>query len=322
VPTLAPTFTPPARTLPVIYDDDGSPDGTAALFYLLSHPEVSLQAIGISYGEAYPASYIQHIGGKLDELGIESAPLGAGHDSPLAGDNEFPEWMREAAEDFWGLPRQSSDKTYPSQDAAELIASTVSGSPEPVTIFISGPSTNLAQALRLDPVIRENIAAVYIMGGAVGVPGNIDDLIPDSPNLVAEWNVFADPQAAQEVFESGLDIFLVPLDATNQVTITREDTGRWRSGGGTADFAAEVYDMMLNSWAGMEAPSWDLMTAAILARPGLCAFQPLALEVDTGEGTTSGQTAEVEGGSTVQVCLEPDVEGIKEELAAVFSQSR
>ena len=321
-PTPAPTFTPPARTIPVIYDDDGSPDGTAALFYLLSHPEVSLRAIGISYGEAYPASYIQHIGRKLDELGIEGISLGAGQDAPLAGENEFPEWLREGAEEFWGLPQSDTDEVYPAQNASDLIVSAVNSSPEPVTIFVSGPSTNLAQALRLDPQIRENIAAVYIMGGAARVPGNIDDLIPGAANRVAEWNIFADPQAAKEVFESGLPIYLVPLDATNQVSITREDTGWWEAGGGSADFAAQVYNMMLDTWAGIEAPSWDLMTAAILARPDLCAFQPLNLEVDTGAGDTSGQTAVVsEGGSPIQVCLEPDVEGIKEELGAVFSQS-
>jgi inosine-uridine nucleoside N-ribohydrolase len=308
---------------PVIYDDDGSPDGTAALFYLLSHPEVSLQAIGISYGEAYPASYVQHIGRKLDELGIYQIPLGAGQNSPLAGDNEFPEWMRLAAENFWDLPQSGSDRTYPAQGAADLMVEVIKNSPEPVTIFISGPSTNLARALRLDPGIRGNIAAVYIMGGAVDVPGNIDDLVPNSPNRVAEWNVYADPQAAQEVFESGLEIYLVPLDATNQVSITREDTGLWRSGGGTADFAAEIYEMMLDTWAGDEAPSWDLMTAAILARPDLCVFQPLDLAVDTGAGDTSGQTFVAgEGGSTIQVCLEPAVEQIKQELGAIFSNSR
>ena len=84
----------PGTALPVIFDDDGSQDGTAALAYLLSHPDVSIKAITISYGEAHPDVYVQHIGRKLDELGIEGIPLGAGQDAPLAGTNAFPDWLR------------------------------------------------------------------------------------------------------------------------------------------------------------------------------------------------------------------------------------
>ena len=60
--TEAPTLTAAPQTrLSVIFDDDGSPDGTTALLYLLSHPEVDVKAINISYGEAHPEIYIQHI---------------------------------------------------------------------------------------------------------------------------------------------------------------------------------------------------------------------------------------------------------------------
>ena len=176
----------PDTVLPVIFDDDGSLDGTAALAYLLSHPGVSIRAITISYGEAHPDIYIQHIARKLDELGIEGVPLGAGQDAPLAGSNAFPDWLRESSNNFGGLPIPNADQTYPVQDAAELIVATVNASPEPITIFLSGAQTNLAQALRLDPGISGNIAGVYIMGGAVYVPGNIKGLTLESGNEVAE----------------------------------------------------------------------------------------------------------------------------------------
>jgi inosine-uridine nucleoside N-ribohydrolase len=153
-----------------------------------------------------------------------------------------------------------------------LIASVVRQAPVPVIIFVSGPCTNLANALRLDPGIRDNIQAVFLMGGAVHVSGNIGDLLPNPDNTVAEWNVYADPQAAQEVFQSGLDIYLVPLDATNQVTVTREDVRAWRTGGSTANFAADIYEMLLTSWGVPSAAIWDLMTAAIMVRPELCSF--------------------------------------------------
>jgi len=323
VDTPVPLRSSPAEQIPVIYDDDGSPDGTTALFYLLSHPEVSVEAIGISYGEAHPEVYIQHIARELDYLGIESIPLGAGQDSPLSGSNEFPEWLRKVSDEFWGLPIPNVQRSFPAQDAAELMVSIVNKAAEPVTIFVSGPCTNLAQALRLDPGIKANIAAAYVMGGAVRVPGNIDDLVPDSGNTVAEWNIYADPQAAEKVFESGLEVYLVPLDATNEITVGRQDTEQWRQGGGTADFAADLYDMLFDAWGTESAAAWDLVTAAIMVKPELCVFQPLHLEVVTGEGDAAGQT--VFGPSekpNVQVCLDPDVNRVKQTCNEVFSKSQ
>jgi purine nucleosidase/pyrimidine-specific ribonucleoside hydrolase len=306
----------------VIFDDDGSPDGTVALAYLLANPGVSIRSISISYGEAHPSTYIQHIGRQVDQLGRGAIPLGAGQDSPLSGDNEFPDWLRDSADNFWGLPIPNPDKTYAVRDAAELMVDTINGSPEPVTIFISGPATNLAQALRLDPDIRADIAAVYIMGGAVNVPGNLSDLMSGSGNTVAEWNIYADPLAASEVFASGLEIYLVPLDATNQVSISRNDTRQWHSGGATADFAAGFYEMLLDSWNAQEAAIWDVMTAVIMVNPGLCEFTPLHLQVITAAGNTSGQTVLVpDAEPNVHVCLEPDAARIRQYLIDVFSAS-
>ena len=306
----------------VVFDDDGSPDGTTALFYLLSHPQVSVLGASISYGEAHPEVYIQHIARKLDQLGIYGIAFGAGQDSPLAGSNEFPEWMRQAAGEFWGHPIPNADKTYPVQDAAESMVSIANQASQPVAFFVSGPSTNLAQALRLDPSIRDKIAAVYIMGGAVHVRGNIDDLLPDADNNVAEWNIYADPQAAKEVFESGLEIYLVPLDATNQVTVGREDTAVWRQGGASAKFAADIYDALFDAWDAEEAPVWDLMTAAIMVRPDLCSFEPLHLEVTTTAGDSAGQTVLLaDEEPNAYVCLRPEVDLIKQSLKDDFSAS-
>ena len=313
----------PGTVLPVIFDDDGSQDGTAALAYLLSHPGVSIRAITISYGEAHPDVYVQHIARKLDELGIDGIPLGAGQDAPLAGSNAFPDWLRESSNNFGGMPVPNADQTYPVQDAAELIVATVNASPEPITIYLSGAQTNLAEALQLNADIAENIAGVYIMGGAVYVPGNIKGLTPESDNEVAEWNIYADPQAAKEVYASGLPLYLVTLDATNQVTLDAEDIQPWREGGPLADFAFEIYERKLENFGGRNAETWDLMTAAVMVDPSLCGFASLSLDVITVDGATSGQTVVDEcGAPNVEVCLSPDAGRIKENFREVFSASQ
>jgi inosine-uridine nucleoside N-ribohydrolase len=259
----------------------------------------------------------------MDALGITDIPLGYGQDSPLAGNNEFPEWVRQAGNGFWGLPIPNADKTYPVQTAPELMVSIINQSPVPVTIFVSGPATNLAQALQLDPNIKNNIAGVYMMGGAVYVAGNIDDLMADHDNKVAEWNIFGDPQAANIVVESGVDFHLIPLDATNQVYINKQDISQWRQGGEVADFAADIYDMVLNNQGGENGKIWDVMTAVIMINPDLCRFQPLHLQVITQVGSTSGQTSVIPGeAANVSVCLEPDVDGIRQTLIDVYSGNR
>jgi len=322
-PSPAPGAAPAAPSrMPIIFDDDGSPDGTTALMYILSHPRADLRAANISYGETHPEIYIQHVGRIMDAAGITGIPLGYGQDSPMAGHNEFPEGIRQAGNNFWGLPIPNADSTYPAQSAPQLMVSIINQSPSPVTILVSGPATNLAQALQLDPNIKNNIAAAYMMGGAVYVRGNIDDLVSDSDNKVAEWNVFGDPLAVRIALESGIVFRFVPLDATNQVFIGAQDIGQWRQGGPVADQAADIYDAVLGFQGGQQAMVWDVMAAAIMLEPDLCKFQPLRIEVVTQDGNTSGQTVAVPGGQpNSSVCLEPDAARIRQRLTDVFSGS-
>jgi inosine-uridine nucleoside N-ribohydrolase len=256
----------------------------------------------------------------LDGFGLNGIPLGYGQDAPLAGGNPFPEWMRRDANEFWSIQLPHRGATYPAQPAAELMVSILNAATEPVTVFVSGPCTDLALALEMDPGIRDHIQAVYIMGGAVNVPGNIDDLIPNHPNKTAEWNIYGDPLSAKQVFESGLEIYLIPLDATNQVRVNTSDTSAWRGGGQIGDTAAEFYDMMLakNHMSGFAI--WDVMTAEVMVQPDLCEFEPMPLEVITGEVPNEGQTLRLaDGEPNVYVCLRPQVAQIKALLIDTFS---
>jgi inosine-uridine nucleoside N-ribohydrolase len=306
----------------VIYDDDGSRDGTVALLYLLSEPEVSIKAVNISYGEAHPDIYIQHIGRMLDAVGNANLPLGAGQDAPTGNGTPFPDWLRQLSDNFWNYPLPNSEKTYQVQSAPELMVSTINQSSEPFTIFMSGTFTSLAQALELDPGIKNKIDSVYSMGGAVDVPGNITNLIPNSSNAVAEWNIISDPQAAQKVFNSGLDLYLIPLDSTNQVIFHQEDIQPWHNGELKAKFSAELYDIMFNEYGWEEAEIFDLGAAVIMVEPETCDFQHLHLDVVTEEGDNLGQTVvNPDDEPNIHVCLDPDSELIMKVLDEAFSSS-
>jgi inosine-uridine nucleoside N-ribohydrolase len=83
-----------------------------------------------------------------------------------------------------------------------------------LTVIALGPLTNIARAIRCAPATMQQLGRLVIMGGAIGVPGNV------SP--VAEFNIFVDPHAADVVFRARLPITLVPLDVTTRVRLTRD----------------------------------------------------------------------------------------------------
>ena len=90
-------------------------------------------------------------------------------------------------------------------------------------ILALGPLTNLAEALEGAKSATKVIQNLVIMGGAVRVQGNLPDgEFFKTDNITAEWNFFIDPQAADRVFNAGLPIRLVPLDATSRVPIGPE----------------------------------------------------------------------------------------------------
>lgn len=321
-PAAAPNPSSANQILSIIYDDDGSRDGTAALLYLLSEPHISLKAVNISYGEAHPEIYIQHIGRLLEAVGASGIPLGAGQDAPIGNGTPFPDWLRHMSDEFWYYPLPYLENNYPVDFAPELMVSTINESPEPITIFMSGTFTSLAQALQLDPEIGDRIDAVYSMGGAVHVPGNITNLIPESENEVAEWNIISDPQAASEVLESGLEIYLVPLDSTNQVLFEQDDIQPWHAGNQKARYSAELYDIMYDDYGFEEAEIFDLGAAVIMVHPYTCDFQPLHLDIITEGGENLGQTVvDPDENPNVYVCLDPDENLIKQILDETFSGS-
>jgi pyrimidine-specific ribonucleoside hydrolase len=307
--------------IPIIVDDDGSPDGMVAMLYFLHNPLFDVRAVTISYGEAHPELFAKHVSQILAAMGRANIPVGYGSDMPLAGANAFPDSWRQVSDEFWGISLPQATDAVAPVPAAELIVETVSSSNRPVVIFVSGAHTNLAEALHLDPGIAGNIRDVYIMGGSVNVPGNIHSDWSEFSNETAEWNIWVDPLAASEVFSSGLNLHLVPLDATRQVVWTQSDLPGWESGSSTAsDLAADLLQMMLTNWSPDSVYIWDLVAAVQATDPSVCPEASLGIEIITTRGPNEGRTMKVDGSPNVSVCLDPDPDMVKGLVLSVFQQ--
>jgi inosine-uridine nucleoside N-ribohydrolase len=116
--------------------------------------------------------------------------------------------------------------------AADFIVETVRANPG-MWIVATGPLTNVAMALRLDPGIADLVAGISIMGGGVAW-GNTTP--------AAEFNIWADPEAADIVFRCGARLLMMPIDVTHQVLVAPPHIARLRElGTDRSTFMADVF---------------------------------------------------------------------------------
>jgi len=300
--------------IPVIWDDDGSIDGVTALLYLLRNPAFDVKAATVSPGIAHPAVFAPNLARLLALLGVDDVPIAAGPEQPLAGDNAFPADWRTASDKFWDLELPEAAAPVDERPAAKLIVDVIKNSQEPVMVFVSGSLTNLAQALRDDPTIKDNIRSVEIMGGAVKSPGNVG-------TVPAEWNIYIDPVAAEEVFASGVAVRLTPLDATDQVPWMESDAAAWEvSDAPAGSVAARFLRRTMSDWGSPRIPIWDLVAALNAANPDLCQWEEIHLVVAQPGAANEGQTVLVDDQApNVKACLAPDVDAYHDAATKVFA---
>src|SRR5262245_16731896 len=146
-----------------------------------------------------------------------------------------------------------------------------------------GPLTNIARAIQLAPTLMQQLGRLVIMGGAIGVPGNV------SP--VAEFNIFVDPHAADVVFRAGLPITLVPLDVTRQVRLTRDFLQHVGQGTGS-DLVQVTHHLTQRPLHSQEQSMamHDPLAVAVAIDPSLITLTSLPVSVETRGQHTIGMT--------------------------------
>jgi len=317
LPTERPLI-PTEETVPIIWDDDGSLDGVTALLYLLQHPSYEVKAATISPGIAHPDVFAPNLVKFLASLGVEGIQVAAGREQPLSGDNAFPDQWRLDSDEFWGLDLPDGGEPTDDRNAAQLIVDVIKASEQPVTVFVGGPLTNLAEALRMDPTIKDGIRSLEIMGGAVNVPGNVFLAGPDP--LPAEWNIYIDPVAASEVFSSGLHIRLNPLDATDRIRWSHDDANTWgNSNSPESSIATQLLTNAFWTQKTFTVLIWDLVAAINAADRDLCEWQELFVEVVLEETDNQGQIVVIgDQGANVSACMIPDRAAYKNAAQQMF----
>lgn len=185
-----------------------------------------------------------------------------------------------------GPPRPDVHLAAASNDAVGVIIETVRAHDD-VWLVPVGPLTNIALAIRQAPDIVERVAGISLMGGAVG-PGNVTP--------TAEFNIWADPHAAQIVFAAGVPLVrMAGLNLTHQLCVGQNEIIALREQGGMVpEFVAGLFDFYLAGYrerAGLDAaPMHDPCAVLAVTHPELFTFGARHVDVETSGDLTRGMT--------------------------------
>jgi len=165
----------------------------------------------------------------------------------------------------------------------QLMADLVMNSPEKVTICVTGPLSSVAWCIeRYGEKFTRNVERCVVMGGALDVKGNV---FVKGKNGTAEWNIFWDPPAAKAVLENPpFETVLFALDATNHVPIHSRNVHPYAMTNEylLSQFVGSVYSRCTHieyMRPGDGYYAWDVLTAAYIIDPKLCALKRVDVEV-------------------------------------------
>jgi len=302
---------------PVIHDNDGHVDDLLSCLLLWLSPEVDLQAVTITNGDCYATQAFEALLKMATYLDLEGVEVAFSED-PVP--NQFPEnWRRESyiVNELPLFSENALKKLYQQgrgRKSEALIMDCLNHSRNPVTVVSTGPLTNLAKVFESAPDLKSKVDEIVIMGGALNVPGNVEEETSDGS---AEWNMYSDPLAVKAIFDTGLPIRLVPLDLTNQLPVTREFLARLEEQ--TDKYRASLLAAKLWSLVkGFEYYFWDTVTAAAVIAPSLFSFKELKVDIST-QGRSQGKTSTaLFGGRKLKVAFGVQKEAFEELLLEIL----
>ncbi len=268
--------------VPCLLDCDPGHDDAIALLLALASPELELLGVTTTYGNQTLAKTTANALRVLELAGREDIPVATGADRPLA--RELVVAAHVHGESGLDGPVLPEPRTTPvGEDAVAFLADQVAAAREPVTLVATGPLTNVARYLAAHG--PDGVGRIVVMGGAIA-EGNMTP--------AAEFNVWCDPEAAQQVFRSGAEVTMIGLDVTHQALLTTDRAEELRAAGRVGAFVAElneffsVFHHRTYGWDG--APVHDAVAVAYAIRPELVETRHRNVEVELESELCRGRT--------------------------------
>jgi inosine-uridine nucleoside N-ribohydrolase len=268
---------------PIVLDCDPGHDDAVALMLAVSSPELELIGVTTVAGNQTVDKTTTNALKVLELCGRSDVPVARGAADPLVRRRYVAAHVHgETGLDGPDLPVPSAEPV--AEHAVQFLARLIREREGKLTLVPTGPLTNVALLLALAPDARPE--RIVLMGGSVG-EGN--------RTPAAEFNIWADPEAARRVFESGIDVTMIGLDVTHQALVTAADTDALRTVGRVGKVAAELLDFY-GIWHRRTypdlggSPLHDPVAVAHVADPTLVETKPAHIEVDCGWEQGRGRT--------------------------------
>jgi len=270
---------PPPEKVIIDTDIGDDIDDAFALALAVKSPELQVLGVTTTFGDTETRAGIAKR--FLTEIGRTDIAVFAGQ--PTVTNNSMSQ--RRYAE--------GGHFPAPQTGGVDFLLDQIRKYPREITLIAIGPLMNLGAAMAKDPATFRKLQRVVLMGGSVR--RGYGDLgytaaVPPMP----EWNIVNDVQSAQKLFDSGVPLFVMPLDSTQLKMDEVKRAFLFGQGTAVTDQLAILYHL----W-GQETPTlFDPMTVVFALRPELCPVTPLHIRVDE-----KGFTREEPGTSNAQVCL-------------------
>jgi purine nucleosidase len=271
----------------IIDTDPGQDDAVAILFALGANDRLDVRGITVVAGNVPLSLTAKNARIILGWANRTDIPVYAGCPRPLVREPITAEHVHgETGLD--GVPLEEPEFELANGHAVDFLIKTLgSAPPASMTLCLLGPMTNLAVALLQDPTICHGIKEVVLMGGGSQVRGNVTP--------AAEFNIYADPEAAAVVFGSNIPLVVLPLDVTHQVLSTKERVTRLENLGnraGTLVAAILRSHGLIKSrvFVSDGGPLHDPTVIAYLLEPSLFSGRTVSVAVETRGEFTLGET--------------------------------
>ncbi|KRM55150.1 nucleoside hydrolase [Lacticaseibacillus sharpeae] len=240
-------------------------------------------------------------------LGMDDVPVVRGAREPLIKKvADAAEFHGESGLGHFTAP--ATAKTVAAKNGLLYMAVSILSLPaeQKVTLVPTGPLTDIALLLKTFPDVRERIERIVFMGGS-SIGGNVTDK--------AEFNIWADPDAAQIVLHSGIPTVMCGLDITLQCGLTKPQIAALLA---DTDPIKNAYGQMLSFYANVpgneEEPLvaiHDAVTIIYLTHPELFGGKFVTVDVDCGKGAGNGETictdAHIDADNAVYMLNEVDL---------------
>lgn len=271
----------------IIIDCDPGHDDMAAILLAAWHPDIKIEAITSVCGNASVANTTNNALRIVEAFGLD-VPVYAGAVQPLLNRYEFPtKFHGPSGLDSAGADLPAAKGKAEPTHAVDAIIALADANPGEITAVVIGPMTNLGLVLAKRPDMAQKLRQIVFMGGSAG-EGNITP--------AAEFNIWADAEAARIVFRSGIKLVMFGLNVTHQTLLGRDHVAAVRASQAGPNPVADIMQFYCGtyySFAGEDkpgAPLHDPCAIAYLIDPSIFTVEQLPGEVIVANSESYGQT--------------------------------